>query len=205
VRKVVFLFPIFSIFIIAICNFYYVSVYIEDSQVKNHTLIYLALAYIGVLSFNLALVLFMARIFEASQNHRQKLLESQYRINAILETAQDAIISAGSDGNIVGWNKGAETIFGYKASEVMGKPLTVIMPQRYQRPHLEGLGRFVQTGKPHLMGKIVKLTGLRKNGTEFYIELSLSTWKSEGETFFTAIIRDITHDTHRNPEVVTPK
>lgn len=168
---------------------------------RNYTLFCLIGAYGLILLLNYFLIVFILKIFEVTQEHRQKLLESQQRMSAVLETAQDAIVSADSKGNIIGWNKAAEAIFGYKESEVMGKPLTVIMPARYHDPHLQGLQRFLKTKDPRVIGRVAKLSGARKNGVEFPLELSLSTWTAEGELFFTAIIRDITWDTYRNPKV----
>jgi PAS domain S-box-containing protein len=120
------------------------------------------------------------------------LQESEERFRAVAETAADAIVSADKRGHITYFNPGAERIFGYAAPDVIGRPLTLLMPQRFHDAHRQGLARFLTTGEARVIGKTVELVGLRKEGTEFPMELSLATWKAGGDTFFTGIIRDIT-------------
>lgn len=112
--------------------------------------------------------------------------------NVLIETAPDAIILADGHGTIMLWNKAAQHLFGYSEEEVMGQPLTCLMPARYQDAHQKGLERVRSSGHSRLAGKAVELHGLRKDGTEFPLELSLGTWQSGGSMFFSGIIRDIT-------------
>ncbi len=123
---------------------------------------------------------------------RETLRESEMRFRSVVQSAIDAIILADSDGNIISWNKGAQTIFGYEEEEVMGKPLTILMPERYRDAHLKGLERVRRTGKSNYIGKISELHGLRKDGSEFPLELSRATWKVGDKAFYGGIIRDIT-------------
>ena len=119
--------------------------------------------------------------------------ESEARYRALTYTASDAIISANSAGNIVSWNRGAEIIFGYTEAEVRGQPLTVLIPQRYRDRHLVRMNQVVSGGKPHIIGSgSVELEGLRKNGSEFPLEISLAKWERDDGQFFTGIVRDIT-------------
>ncbi|MEW6664426.1 MAG: PAS domain S-box protein [Thermodesulfobacteriota bacterium] len=106
------------------------------------------------------------------------------------ETSADAVITSDSADRILTWNQGAERIFGY-GEEIIGKPATTLIPERYRRDHLEGMRRFLETGEEHILGKTVELRALRKDGTEFPIELTLSSWKSPEGMQFGAIIRDI--------------
>jgi PAS domain S-box-containing protein len=122
----------------------------------------------------------------------ETLRESEMRFRSVVQSAIDAIILADSDGNIISWNKGAQTIFGYEEEEVLGKPLTILMPERYREAHLKGLERVRRTGKSSYIGKISELHGLRKNGSEFPLELSRAAWKVGDKTFYGGIIRDIT-------------
>jgi PAS domain S-box-containing protein len=110
---------------------------------------------------------------------------------AIIDTATDAIITAGENGRILTWNSAAEKIFNYEKEEVIGKPLEIIIPKRYQSMHNAGMKRITDGGAPKVIGKVVELSGVRKNGEEFPIELSLSTWTSDGNKYFGGIIRDI--------------
>ena len=119
-------------------------------------------------------------------------LGGDHRFRAVAETSVDAIISADNHGYIVYWNKGAEKMFGLSRFEAVGKPLTILMPERFRQAHLAGINRFVSTGDPHVIGKIVELAGLKKDGTEFPLELSLTAWETPDGPFFTGIIRDIT-------------
>jgi PAS domain S-box-containing protein len=121
----------------------------------------------------------------------QSLTESEHRFESLVESASDAIIVANGSGFIVSWNRAASRLFGYSAEEVLGQPLTVLMPERYRAAHEQGLARIEATGKGHLMGSVVELHGLRKSGEEFPIELSLATWKTAKGSYYSGIIRDI--------------
>lgn len=122
----------------------------------------------------------------------EALKESEVRYRTVSQSASDAIISANHEGKIVGWNRSAEAIFGYSEAEVMERPLTLLMPARFHDPHCEGMNRVQSGGEKHLIGKTVEVQGLRKDGREFPLEMSLSEWKVEEGQFYTAIIRDIT-------------
>jgi PAS domain S-box-containing protein len=122
----------------------------------------------------------------------ESLRSSEERFRAVAQTAGDAIITIDSRGNIVFWNEAATTIFGYAPDEAIGKPLTFIMPERFHADHQNGVERVVSTGKSRILGETVEMVGLGRDGREFPIELSLSTWKSRDQIFFTGIIRDIT-------------
>ena len=123
---------------------------------------------------------------------KEVLRESQERFLSLAQSATDAIIAANSLGNVVFWNKGAQQAFGYTEKEIVGRPLTVLMPERYHEAHKNGVQRFLATGEAHVMGKTVELNALRKDGSEFPIELSLAAWRSRENLFFSAILRDIT-------------
>lgn len=110
----------------------------------------------------------------------------------MIESANDAIILADSMGTIISWNYGAQHIFGYHEKDTIGKKLQIILPERYREAHKKGMERYLSTGTPHVIGKTVELQGLREDGSEFPIELSLATWVEEGNTYFSSIIRDIT-------------
>ncbi|HEX9627941.1 MAG TPA: PAS domain S-box protein [Acidiferrobacterales bacterium] len=114
------------------------------------------------------------------------------RFRAVAETANDGVVSADAAGNIIYFNPAAERIFGYSAAEVLGQPLTLLMPERFCNLHRAGLSRFLAGGGTKVVGKPVELAGRRRDGTEFPLELSLASWKVSEEVFFTGIIRDIT-------------
>jgi len=132
------------------------------------------------------------RAEEALRQSEQELRDAELRFRSIAQSANDAIISADSTGHIIFWNKCAQTIFGYSEKEALGQPLTILMPERHKEPHNKGLHRFVSTGQSRLIGQVVELHGLRKDGTEFPLELTLASWQTDEGRFVTGIMRDIT-------------
>ena len=120
------------------------------------------------------------------------LLESERRFHSVVQTATDAIVLADGSGNIIAWNRAAQTIFGYREEEVMGQPLTMVMPERYRDAHRKGMARLQAGGEAHVIGTTVELHGLRKVGSEFPLELSIGTWQATDGPFYSGIIRDIT-------------
>jgi len=113
-------------------------------------------------------------------------------LRAIVDAAHDGIVSANGGGDIIQVNRAAEQMFGYPRSELLGRPLTVLMPERFHDAHRTGLLRFLTTGKARVIGRTVELVGLRKDGHEFPIELSLAVSQSPYAVLFTGIIRDVT-------------
>jgi len=126
------------------------------------------------------------------QEAEKALQSSEEHFHSLAQSAHDALISADSQGHIIFWNHGAQQLFGYSADEILGMSLTRLMPQRYQAIYLRGLERFLVTGKIEALGKTMALFGLKKDATEFPIELSIAKWENRGETFFTSVIRDTT-------------
>ena len=121
-----------------------------------------------------------------------ELRESEALFRAVSETAHDAIITADSGSMIIKWNKGAERIFGYTADEVIGRSLTLLMPERFRDLHLKGIARVSAGGESRVMGKPVEVFGLRKDGSVFPLELSLARWQAPQGDYFTGVMRDIT-------------
>ena len=107
------------------------------------------------------------------------------------QSSSDAIIIGDRAGNVLFWNNGAQTMFGYQSEEMVGKSLSMLMPERYRTSHQRGMTRLSDTGEAHMIGKTVELHGLRKTGEEFPLELTLSAWKENNQQFFSGIIRDI--------------
>ncbi len=117
--------------------------------------------------------------------------DDDVQYSAVIESAPNAIITADDRGKIISWNKAAENIFGYCAEEAIGEPLTFIIPERFRKDHLNTRKRMLEGREPNT-GKISEVIGLRKDGTEFPLELSLAKWKFGESRFFTEIIHDIT-------------
>ena len=123
----------------------------------------------------------------------QVLQESEARTRAIVEAATDAILTMKSNGIIHSFNAAAERIFGYTAPEAIGQPLGMLMPERFRGLHEADFRRYLETGEARVVGKDpVELTGLRKSGEEFPLELALGEVREKGDILFTGIARDIT-------------
>jgi PAS domain S-box-containing protein len=93
--------------------------------------------------------------------------EENYRL--LVETASDAIVSINEKGSIVFANPAIATVFGYDPTELMGKPLTHLMPEYMRELHEGGFGRYLATGQRHINWQGTELTALRKNGEEFLL------------------------------------
>ena len=135
-----------------------------------------------------------ATIIDVTANRiaEDALRESEEHFRTVTQSANDAIITINEKGIIIGWNNGAEKIFGYSPEEITGQELVRIVPKSYAASHPQHIRRVANGGERHIIGKTVELEGLHKNGKQFPIELSLSDWKSANDIFFTGIIRDIT-------------
>lgn len=119
-------------------------------------------------------------------------IKSERKFRSVIESATDAIILADSKGTIISWNNSAQSIFGYHEKEALGKKILLIIPDKFRVAHQKGIERYLATGIPHVIGKTIELQGLRKDGEEFPIELSIATWHEDGSIYFSSIIRDIT-------------
>jgi PAS domain S-box-containing protein len=126
------------------------------------------------------------------KNAEIALQKSEERFRAVAESAVDAIVTTDVTGQIRFFNNSLKTIFGYSKEELTGKLLTILMPERFKSNYLNELERFKESGQHRLIGKTVVTTGLKKDGTEFPFEMSLSSWKSGEKIYFTSIIRDLT-------------
>jgi PAS domain S-box-containing protein len=122
----------------------------------------------------------------------QALLETEQKFRSIAETARDAIIMIDHRGKISYWNPAAEEIFGYTIQEANGKELTVIIPNRYHEDFSKGFDSFRNTGKGPAIGRTFESEAIKKDRTEFPVELSISAVQIEGQWHALAIARDIT-------------
>lgn len=138
-----------------------------------------------------AMCLWLERKEEAHQQTEASREHYEITLRSVVQSAADAIVLADGEGNILSWNKAATSVFGYREREVLGKPLTMLMPERYRAAHRRGLDHVRATGESKLIGRTVELQGLRKDGGEFPLELALASWKARGEVYFSGFIRDI--------------
>ena len=134
----------------------------------------------------------LIRDYTQRKRPEEELKESEERFRSVTQSASEAIIIADSKGEIISWNDGAQITFGYVEQEVLGKALTVLMPERYREAHRKGLERVGSTGEIHIIGKAMELFGLRKDSSEFPLEISLSSWETKKGRFYAGIARDVT-------------
>src|ERR1700741_3242888 len=115
--------------------------------------------------------------------------EEKYRL--VVKTASDAVISLDETSTILLANPATTRVFGYTPEELIGKPLTMLMPEFLRKLHETGFKRYVATGQRHIDWQGTELTGLRKNGKEFPVEVSFGELIQDGHRVFTGFIRDI--------------
>ncbi len=133
-----------------------------------------------------------------------KLKRSEKLSRSITESAADAIISINSEGKILLWNPAASDMFGYNKEEMINRNLSEIIPEQYKFSHSHALKKIKKTtGMEKSDRRIIEISARRKDGTEFPIELSLSSWEISGEKYYTGIIRDISERKKYEKELET--
>jgi PAS domain S-box-containing protein len=120
----------------------------------------------------------------------QRQIEEQYR--TVAQTATDAIVSIDENSQIIFANPSTSKLFGYDSAELMGRSLTMLMPESLRELHKAGLQRYLATGVRHINWQGIELIGLRKDGGEFPVEVSFGEVTRQGHRVFTGFIRDIT-------------
>lgn len=133
-------------------------------------------------------------VFDVTELMRAEgaLARRERYFRTVADTATDAIISIDQESTVRMWNAAAERLFGFSHEEAVGKKLPFIMAEEVRRDHEAGLRRVLETGETKYIGGTYESVGRRRDGTLFPVEISLSRWTSDGETYFTGIIRDIT-------------
>lgn len=133
---------------------------------------------------------------------RDRLAESEERTRLILESALDAVVCIDSDGTITDWNPQAEAVFGWKRDEVVGRSLAdTIIPHHQRNAHREGMQRYLATGEAAVLNRRIELTALRRDQSEFPIELSITPIRTATAVTFSAFLRDITERKHAESRV----
>ena len=122
----------------------------------------------------------------------EELQHNQARLDGIIKSAMDAIISIDAYQRIVLFNPSAEEMFGYKSEEVVGKPIDRLIPEKFRVLHRKHIKEFGKSGEAtRRAGLTTPVTGLRAKGEEFPIEATVSRIEVEGDMIYTAIMRDI--------------
>jgi two-component system cell cycle sensor histidine kinase/response regulator CckA len=135
---------------------------------------------------------------EASTRHLQRegadaLLATEARTRAIFDSALDGVIAIDETGAVVEFNPAAEAMFGHPRSEIIGREMAgLLLPPTERDAHRRGLAHFLATGEGPILGRRLELTGLRRDGSEFPIELSVAHTRVRGASLFTGTVRDLT-------------
>ncbi len=129
----------------------------------------------------------------------QAVQDSERRYRQFTEGSQDAIVVANQHGVITLFNAAAQKSFGYSEAEVVGQPITLLMPETFNEAHTLGFARYLATREARVVGRTVELRGRRKNGEIFHLDLSLTVLDLPEGISFLAAIRDTT-ERHRNAE-----
>jgi PAS domain S-box-containing protein len=162
---------------------------------------------IGIVILGLIFTLWRNHLETNRQNRDRNQAESALRdseagLNAIIETALDAVIRMNELGYITGWNTRAEEVFGWSKSEALGRKLdSLIIPVRFRNAHLRGLAHFLSTGEKKVLNNRIEVSALHRSGSEFPVELSITQFMLEGGVQFAAFIEDIT-ERKRNKEIL---
>ena len=111
----------------------------------------------------------------------------------VVDLAYSAFVAIDEDGVITGWNRQAEITFGWPRDEAIGRELAeTIIPPQHRDAHRSGLRRYLATGEGPVLNRVVEITALRRDGSEFPVELTISPMRIGGKAVFTAFVRDIT-------------
>jgi len=142
-----------------------------------------------------SLILWTARSLHRVDAERRRQEEavraSEERYRTVTETASDAMITIDENSTILFVNQAAERTFGFTTKEMLGQPLTMLMPEVLRSVHRAGLNRYITTGEKHIAWDGTELPGLHKTGREIPLEVSFREFTKNGRRFFTGIVRDI--------------
>ena len=157
-----------------------------------------AFEYLKKPLYNDEVLAILDRCFEKRRLELEKekaeaaLVASEARCRAILKSVVDGIISIDERGTILFINPAAERTFGYRPNEVVGRNVSLLMPEPYRSEHDGHLARYLDTGEAHIIGIGREVEGRRKDGSTFPLDLAVSRLPEEGRTLFIGIVRDVT-------------
>lgn len=157
---------------------------------------YLITGSITALAVSYVIVKLLYHHHETLRSAQTALQESRARLDGVIASAMDAIISIDDEQRIVLFNHAAETMFRCPAAQAIGQDITRFMPERFRAAHREHVRRFSESGVTNrAMGSLGTIRGLRADGEEFPAEASISQVQIAGQKHYTVILRDITERT----------
>lgn len=165
---------------------------IDESEVMASYFMVRQVIAVILTSFLILSIGFLAYLQFSNRQSQKKINDKSARLQMLVETVVDAIVTINKWGIVGSFNPSAERMFGYLADEVIGKNIKMLMPEPYHSEHDGYLSRYNQEGDPHIIGKGREVAGRRKDGTTFPLRLAVGEAKIAGETIFTGILQDIT-------------
>lgn len=185
-----------------------VRLFASDSDGQREALASL-LARIGYLTLALVLALFsgiviLIAMFRRSIRAERAAGDARNRLQEVISTSFDAILGADIDGRLIEYNGAAEKIFGYSRAEAIGGDMAdLIIPDHLKKAHAMGMQRYRETKERHVVGKgLIRLEALRKDGTVFPVEMSLSSATHDGKEIFVSYLRDISDRVAAEQELI---
>jgi len=156
--------------------------------------------------WSVAIILGIVKVSENVRVRQARELERQFQHHRmILNLALDGVITIDDKGIVQSYNPAAEILFGYEAEEVIGNNITMLMPEPYHSEHGGYLKNYLDTGKKKIIGSIREVSGLRKDGTIFPMELSISEPIRGDKIIFTGMCRDISERKQAEKEIIEAK
>jgi PAS domain S-box-containing protein len=134
----------------------------------------------------------LERQLEDARAANAALAENEQRYRALVEADPDGVVIIGADSTILAVNPAMSRIFGYRAEQMVGKPLTVLMPHRLRELHLRGTRRYQLTGERSIPWRGVQVPAMRRDGTEFPVEINFGEYTADGRKVFAGFMTDIT-------------
>jgi PAS domain S-box-containing protein len=129
----------------------------------------------------------------ARRRTERELERSQALLRSVVDSALDAVVVMDASGSIALWNTAAEAMFGYSGDEAVGRPLhELITPARFRGDQRQGLAAFAGGGRGPVLGKVLELVALRRDGTEFAVELSVAPVRLPEAFYAVGVVRDVT-------------
>ena len=137
-------------------------------------------------------VMLVARDTSERKRAAEALITRDVQLQGIMETVVDGIVTIDEQGTVQSFNPAAERTFGYRAHEVIGRNVNMLMPAPYADEHDGYLTRYNKERSPRIIGSGREVEGKRKNGSTFPLDLSVSELKQDGTSLFIGVVRDIT-------------
>ena len=156
----------------------------DDYVIKEH---------LSRISFAVREVIERKKIRLKKEEAEQALMESEEQYRIVTESIHDAIIAIDQESRIIYFaNNSVEKMFGYSPSELLGKEITVLMPDRFRDRHISAVKSYAETGVKHVNWKSTEFPGLHKSGKEIHLEISYGEYTKGSKHYFIGVLRDVT-------------